>query len=459
MQFNPEDYIGMVLNKRYKLVKVIGQGGMGVVFRAQEFNSSQPVAIKVLMPKKPVNSDSYNKLLRRFKREIKIISRFQHPNIMPIYNYGEQNGLVYLVMPYVKGGTLDKLLQEGPLSSYQALIYIEQAASALDYAHDHRVIHRDIKPSNFLLDENGQLLLADFGVAHVTGETFTQEGEFIGTRIYAPGEALFDGHIDGRADIYSLGAVLCEMLTGVTPSETPITCSTIPSTVDAIIRKATAQNAQDRYATAGALAAAFRRAIEIEHNAPTEVSLPYRFTPDQNPVPAPVPINSTSRGRKRPIVMIVSILLIVIVIVSAGTFTALFLLKMSVPQTALGLTTTPVAEQQAQKVVLQYYDFWNKGNYKAAYNLLSRSYQAKYSYAELLTYYRSTRRSCPTINSTKIYSNSSVLVTITDVAVENNPSTLKTVINVYKLDYTVTLEAGLWRLTPKVYRIDVPGTC
>src|SRR6266851_966990 len=441
MPINPDDHMGKVLKRTYRLVGFIDEGGMSQVYRGQDLNSHQSVAVKILLTRYSVNSDLYNKFLHRFNREVQIISRFQHPNIMPIYDYGNQDGLFYLVMPYITGGTLSRLLQNGPLPPYQALTYIEQAASALDYAHGQRVVHRDIKPSNFLLNTNRQLLLSDFGVAHVRGETFTQEGEFIGTPGYAPKEALFDGHIDGRADVYSLGVVLCEMLTGFIPSETPSTCPTLPSSVDIIIRKATAENPQSRYASAGELAVALRIAVENEHSALTQVSPPPDISSNQNPKP-PIPPDPVKGGRKRLALILIPMLLLIALLVGAGTFAGLFSTK-----TAQTIHQSPVQtptlspEQQAQQTVLQYYSLWNKKNYQAAYNLLSHNYQLAHPYVELYRYYPHTYRSCLTINSTTENSNG-FLVTITDMALEDNTSRPGKVVNVYKGDFTVSMEGG-----------------
>lgn len=468
MPVDPVELKETLLKQTYKLKEIIGQSRMSVVFRAVNIRSQQPVAVKILWPGYSTNSDAYRKFLRRFDREIKIILRFRHANIMPIYDYGNQDGLTYLVMPYITGGTLSGLLAHGTLPAHQALMYIEQAASALDYAHNEGVIHRDVKPGNFLIDEHGQLLLADFGIAHVIGDTFTQEGEFIGTRVYAPPEALFDGYIDGRADIYSLGVVLCEMLTGYTPAEMSDTCPTLSPGVDSVIRRATARNPQERYSSAREMAAALRFSIEREHNEPTLISRQYGFGIDQDFVPTP-PIYPVHGGRKRSRLLLFSIILFLIVLSSAGILMGLYFTNANRPgSTQLHFQTfspaptpTPSPGQQAQGVVLEYYALWNQGNYRAAYNLLSQTYQASHSYAELHYYYIHTHRSCATVKHITTYSTNYVMVNITDVAIEDNASATGKVTNMYKGDFAVKLEAGSWRLTPQqdLHWVGSSGTC
>src|SRR5437016_3650009 len=140
------DFIGKTLGT-CTLVKLLGQGGMGVVYLAQQSRPARYVAVKVLLPSVSPESRAYSEFLVRFRREADVIAKLEHVNIMPIYEYGEQDGLAYLVMPYLSGGSLrDKLIQRGSLPLGEVLLYIEQAGSALDYAHAQRIIHRDIKP-------------------------------------------------------------------------------------------------------------------------------------------------------------------------------------------------------------------------------------------------------------------------------------------------------------------------
>src|SRR5947208_13662745 len=164
---------------------------MGSVYLAQQARSMRHVAVKVLLPNAMMNSEVYKAFLARFQREANLIAQLEHINIMPIYEYGEQDGLAYLVMPHIPGGSLrDVLARNRALTLPEASNFINQAASALDYAHMYGVIHRDIKPSNFLLHSDGRLILTDFGIArithvgHNTGSTLTSTGSLLGTPEY-----------------------------------------------------------------------------------------------------------------------------------------------------------------------------------------------------------------------------------------------------------------------------------
>lgn len=286
MASNSDNLIGKTLGT-CTLEKLIGQGGMGEVYLARQARPSRYVAVKVLLPNTMMNSEVYRAFLARFQREADVIAKLEHINIMPIYEYGEEDGLAYLVMPYLPGGSLREMLaQRGAFSQQQTAIYIDQAAAALDYAHGHGVIHRDIKPSNFLLHSDGRLILADFGIARImrennstSGSTLTSTGMFLGTSEYMAPEMLRGEQIDHRADIYELGVVLFQMLSGQVPfkGDTPIVVATkhlqeplpllhqrnltIPVTVDTVVQKATAKNRENRYPSAGALAQALHVAI------------------------------------------------------------------------------------------------------------------------------------------------------------------------------------------------------
>lgn len=305
------------------LEKLIGQGGMGAVYLARQSRPSRYVAVKVLLPRISMSAAVYQAFLARFQREADLIARLEHMNIMPIYEYGEQDGITYLVMPYLPGGNLrDVLAEHGALSLQETMSYIEQAASALDYAHAHGVIHRDIKPSNFLLHPDGRLILADFGIARMMndgsstiGATLTSTGMLLGTPEYMAPEMVRGEPIDARADIYELGIVLFQMLSGHVPfkGNTPLAVvvkhleeplpplhllnPAIPFAVDKVVQKATAKRREDRYRSAGELAQALRLAISspdypsetMARNAPTlrssqQIVLPPP-PPDQGTLP------------------------------------------------------------------------------------------------------------------------------------------------------------------------------
>src|SRR2546423_10477643 len=156
---NAEALIGKALGT-CTLQEVIGQGGMGAVFLAQQARPRRQVAVKVLLPAASLTAHQRAAFLERFRRETDAAAALEHPNIMPVHEYGESNGLAYLVMPYISGGTLrDVLEREGPLPLAKVANCLEQLAAAIDVAHDHGVIHRDIKPANIMVTPEGRLLL------------------------------------------------------------------------------------------------------------------------------------------------------------------------------------------------------------------------------------------------------------------------------------------------------------
>ncbi len=215
----PEEMVGQILG-RYRIVRPIGYGGMATVFLAQDMQLRREVAIKVFSPRPGESAD----FLRRFAREAQVLAQLDHPNILPIYDYGEQGSIAYLVMPYIAGGSLKDLLRaRRAFLPAEALRLIAQVLNALQYAHERGLIHRDIKPGNMLLKADGTLLLSDFGlvkVSSVDGSSMiaaTQTGQMIaGTPEYMAPEQAF-GQALPASDIYSVGVVLYEMLTGTRP--------------------------------------------------------------------------------------------------------------------------------------------------------------------------------------------------------------------------------------------------
>ena len=280
------DLIGKTLGT-CALEKLLGQGGMGAVYLARQLRPARYVAVKVLLPNVSMQSKEYEAFLVRFQREADVIARLEHINIMPIHEYGEQEGLAYLVMPYLSGGSLrDLLAHRGSIPLYETAIYLDQVSSALAYAHSHGVIHRDIKPNNLLIHNDGRLVLADFGIARImedTGKkidsTLTSPSMFMGTPNYMAPEMARGGPVDHRVDIYELGIVLFHMISGHVPftGDNPLAIAvkhlqeplprlhdsdpSIPSAVDSVIQKATAKRPEDRYMSALDLASDFRSAI------------------------------------------------------------------------------------------------------------------------------------------------------------------------------------------------------
>src|SRR3989454_8514946 len=282
---NAEALIGTVLGN-CTLQKIIGQGGMEAVFLAQQSRPRRWVAVKVLLPASALTAHQRAAFLERFRRETDAAASLEHPNIVPVYEYGERDGFAYLVVPYISGGTLrDVMEHEGQLPLPKALNYLEQVAAALDFAHERGVIHRDIKPANILMTPEGRLLLTDFGLVKIIAEgqapqiRLTGAGAPVGTPDYMAPEQVIGEPVDGRSDLYSLGIILYQMVTGTTPfqGETPMQIAAqqmqvpppspqllrrdLPSTAEQVILRALAKRQADRYALGRDLASAFRLSL------------------------------------------------------------------------------------------------------------------------------------------------------------------------------------------------------
>ncbi len=206
----------------YQLLGVIGQGGMGTVYKAYHLNLKRYVAIKVLR----IDQISNSELKGRFLREMEAVGQMDHPNIVRASDAGKKNGVFYLVMEYLDGSDLSRLVSaHGPLCAADACELTRQAAVGLDYIH-RTLVHRDIKPSNLVLTRSGVLKILDLGLARLhevgAGPEFTPTGSAVGTYDYlAPEQALASSQVDGRADIYSLGCTLFKLLTGRPPFAGP----------------------------------------------------------------------------------------------------------------------------------------------------------------------------------------------------------------------------------------------
>ncbi len=285
-----EDLIGKAVNG-YEILRQVGYGGMATVFLARQQSMNRNVALKFL-PSNFIQDDTY---LQRFEREVKIVAQLEHRNIVPVYDYGEHEGQPYIVMRYMSSGSVEDLLSQGKIPITRVLGIAEQIASALDYAHQNGILHRDLKPSNILLDDGGGAFITDFGIARILGEsssTLTTQG-VVGTPSYmSPEQARGEG-LDGRSDVYSLGVMLFEMICGRRPfeSDTPygivvmhVTTpapslrdieTSVSAAVDKVILRALSKQADQRPATASALAAALRKAVDHPENATdTEPSMP-----------------------------------------------------------------------------------------------------------------------------------------------------------------------------------------
>jgi serine/threonine-protein kinase len=268
------DRLTAALADRYAIEREIGAGGMATVYMAHDIKHDRKVALKLLRPELAAMIGA-----ERFLNEIKVTANLHHPHILPLHDSGEADSFLYYVMPFVEGDTLrDKIDREKQLGIEDAIALTQAVASALDYAHRQGVIHRDIKPENILLHD-GQALVADFGIALAVsaagGTRLTETGLSIGTPHYmSPEQAMGDRELDARSDIYSLGAVLYEMLAGdppytgstaqaivaqvITEKAPPVTAvrDTVPQHVEASIAKALSRLPADRFASAADFATA-----------------------------------------------------------------------------------------------------------------------------------------------------------------------------------------------------------
>jgi serine/threonine protein kinase len=278
---------------QYEVESLLGYGGMAAVYVAYQPSMKRHVAIKVLadlLTKEP-------NFIARFDREVELVANLEHVHIVPVYEHGTtEDGLTYLTMRYVKGGTLTERIKQGPMALDTVSKILDQVAEALDYAHQSGIIHRDIKPSNVLLDKQGNAYLADFGLAQTIDpaqrKNLTQTGTLVGTPAYISPEQALEARSEARSDLYSLGVVVYEMVTGKPPfsgdsmfavmqshiAEPPPPAlkyrPDLPGAVDLVLQKALAKKPDERYQTATDFAREFARAIKGQLLAARRASAP-----------------------------------------------------------------------------------------------------------------------------------------------------------------------------------------
>ncbi len=328
-----DQYIGKRLGS-YQILEQIGQGGMATIFKAYQPSMDRYVAVKIL----PSHFTQDETFVARFTQEARTLARLEHPHILPVHNYGEQEGITYLVMRYIDAGTLKDLTdRQGPLDLDVVVRIFGQIGRALGYAHSQGVIHRDIKPSNVLIDDRGDAFLTDFGIAKLVAGTsqFTASGALVGTPSYMAPEQGMGQPIDHRCDIYAMGVMLYEVVTGKVPfeAETPLAVllkhisdplppprlikPDLPEAVERVILKAMAKPPEDRFQTAEEMVDALQKAVagvpsEIVLTVPavthpaavparpapeTPASLPGEAAPVVTPTPQPPPAIKGRQGR------------------------------------------------------------------------------------------------------------------------------------------------------------------
>lgn len=262
----------------------IGRGGMAAVYRAHQPSINRDVALKVLpLDDEAIQESNFH---ARFAQEAAVIASLEHIHILPVYDYGIEDNVAFIAMRLLRGGTLRKLIRQGPLPLFEAVEIFEQIAQGLAYAHAKGIIHRDLKPSNILLDDLGNACLTDFGLAKIISGTtdHTPGDQIVGTPTYMPPEQLRGDHVDQRSDIYSLGIILFEMLTGRPPFTAPEgeivpliykhiheppphprhLNRQIPQDVQDVILTALAKQPQDRFQTVNEMADALLAAAKLK---------------------------------------------------------------------------------------------------------------------------------------------------------------------------------------------------
>ena len=257
----------------YRILRTLGQGGMASVFLAVQESLDREVALKVMAPALAANPE----FAERFLKEGKLTAKLQHPNVVTIHDIGVHNGVYYLSAEFIPRGTLKERITETGLSVGEALNVLSDIAHGLDYAHEKGVVHRDVKPGNVLFRKDGRAVLADFGIAKAMdgGTSSTMAGMSVGTPDYMSPEQARGEAVDGRSDLYSLGVMLYEMLTGRPPYEAPDAFSvalshitepvpTLPAQhawLQPLLNGLMAKMAGERYNTGAAVIAAVQRML------------------------------------------------------------------------------------------------------------------------------------------------------------------------------------------------------
>ncbi|HVN53485.1 MAG TPA: protein kinase, partial [Anaerolineaceae bacterium] len=272
-------WIGQILNGRYRIDLLLGQGGMSSVYKAYDPNLRRTVAIKLIHPHLSTNPD----FLRRFEEEAAAVATLRHENIVQVFDFNHDGDVYYMVLEYLPGVTLEDRLKSWNekilhIDQGEAVSFLTQICDAVHYAHKRGLIHRDIKPANIMLDEQDRAILMDFGIARIVGgQIHTAAGAVVGTALYMSPEQIQGEQVDARTDIYSLGVTLFETLSGRPPFEADSAMTLMmmhlndpvpdirhlrPRVVDGligIIGKALEKKREDRYQTAAEMAAALRQ--------------------------------------------------------------------------------------------------------------------------------------------------------------------------------------------------------
>ena len=309
---------------RYEIKSELGRGGMATVYRAYDPSFAREVAIKVL-PREMMHDPQFR---ARFEREIKMVAALEHPSIVPVYDVGEEDGQPYFVMRFMTGGSLSSRIANGKIELEETARIVGKIAQGLTYAHKKGIIHRDLKPDNILFDDNDDPFISDFGIAKLTESTsggLTGSGVMIGTPAYMSPEQATGKDIDGRSDVYGLGVIVYQMLSGQQPynADTPMGVAikhvtepvpeiltvnpSLPYDVDQIIRSSMAKDKTKRYATALDLAKALNKvAFGTEGNLTSSTNTALRSEIHKTP--------TTQSSRRKTGMAVGGIVLLVVVV-------------------------------------------------------------------------------------------------------------------------------------------------
>ncbi len=318
------------LNKRYKLLRKIGTGGMADVYLAEDLLLDRQVAIKIMHPQLAADPA----FVERFKREARAVANLQHQNIVNVFDWGADEEIYYLVMEYLKGQNLkDFLNSRAPLAPDIVVDIASKICDALTEAHDHEIVHRDIKPQNIILTENGELKVTDFGIARAASATMTQTGSILGTAHYISPEQALGQKVGAPSDIYSLGILMYEMLTGDLPfrgdnpiniamkhiNENPLPPSRlrddIPPGLEMVVMKALSKDPINRYQSAAEMKETLRRSLTMEIPPGTETMVIPTYREDKEETAA---IPTSARPTIIPSWLGWSLLLIIALLILAG---------------------------------------------------------------------------------------------------------------------------------------------
>ncbi|MBZ5669851.1 MAG: PEGA domain-containing protein [Acidobacteriia bacterium] len=304
---------------RYQIVGELGRGSMGIVYQGFDPIIGRTVAIKTMLTE-GLSPQEFQEYKARFQREAQAAGILTHPNIITVYDFGEDGGILFLAMEFLEGKSLEQVVQEQNVLPLETILPIyDQVCSALDHAHRNKIVHRDIKPANIMLLQNGLVKLTDFGIAKIMSLGMTQAGQILGTPNYMSPEQVKGRQVDGRSDIFSLGVILYELVTGEKPfggqnittviykiiNENPIPPRELDGTIHAglnyVISKALAKNSDERYQTCRELAEDLRnyrtlggapspQGTVVLRTAPTAVGPAEPAPPMQEQAPQPPPV-------------------------------------------------------------------------------------------------------------------------------------------------------------------------